>query len=296
MPRLLWKQVQDIGPSPRAYPGMCFDEARRQVVLFGGGDRSDTWVWDDQAWVQVADTGPPQWHGYGMTYDAARQRIVTHRDVNTWEWDGSSWTQTADTGPSGLLGMSFDRSRQRVVLVTGSAGSLVAGSAPTFLETWEWDGTSWTQIDEHGPPMRSHFALAFDDERNVLVLHGGVGFSGSLWTVFGETWTWNGDLWRQVEDIGPKVSGHRLVHDPVRGRSVAFGGWMPAAPPAPSVASDDSWEWDGVHWKQIQDIGPQSRAGHGMTYDANSGSILLFGGLSSSYQQLGDTWRLAEYA
>ncbi len=49
----LWTQVQDIGPSPRAYPAIGYDSARARVVIFGGWPGQialgDTWEWFDHS-------------------------------------------------------------------------------------------------------------------------------------------------------------------------------------------------------------------------------------------------------
>jgi hypothetical protein len=76
MPRLLWTQRQDVGPSKRAGHAMAYDSARARVVLFGGADLRDTWEWDGQIWIQVSNIGPSPRVNHAMAYDAARQRMV----------------------------------------------------------------------------------------------------------------------------------------------------------------------------------------------------------------------------
>ena len=120
---------------------MVYDEARHQLLLFGGtgtegtspsGDRSSTWKWDGATWTRIATTGPSPRYLSAITYDAARQRVVLHGGQagvfpnitylsDTWEWDGVSWTQKATTGPSARVHqtIAFDRGRGRVVLYGG---------------------------------------------------------------------------------------------------------------------------------------------------------------------------------
>jgi hypothetical protein len=43
-------------------------------------------------------------------------------------------------------------------------------------------------------------------------------------------------------------------------------------------------------WTQKQDIGPRSRVGHAMTYDAGRQRVVLFGGDSLGGTLFGDTW------
>src|SRR5262245_15092243 len=62
----------------------------------------------------------------------------------TWRYDGSTWTQLATaTTPTARLHMDmvFDSARNVWVLYGGQSG----GGGGALSETWEFDGTSWTQ-------------------------------------------------------------------------------------------------------------------------------------------------------
>ena len=124
MPKLLWTQRQDIGPAARAGSGLAFDPVRGKMVLFGG----------------------------------------TNLDRGTWEWDGQYWTQVSDMGPTPRrdFGMAWDNASQRVLLFGGAGAD--PGANPNavlavFGDTWEWDGESWTQVDDTGPAARFGFAV-----------------------------------------------------------------------------------------------------------------------------------------
>jgi hypothetical protein len=73
--------------------------------------------------------------------------------------------------------MAYDASRNRVVLF--SAG-----------QTWEWNGTVWSQTAVMGPSLRSGTALAYDPVRRSVLLFGGdvrdgddteIGYADDLW-------------------------------------------------------------------------------------------------------------------
>jgi hypothetical protein len=51
----------------------------------------------------------------------------------------------------------------------------------------------------------------------------------------------------------------------------------------------DSWSFDGIHWTQVQDIGPGPRGSHALTFDSTRGAVVLFGGQGAD-AVLGDTW------
>jgi hypothetical protein len=77
-----------------------------------------------------------------------------------------------------------------------------------------------------------------------------------------------------------------------------FGGVDPRiAAPAEQVFGN-TWEWDGKHWTERQDMGPGPRWGHAMAYDSKRQRMVLFGGLpvfapdnpNVADRLLGDTW------
>src|SRR5207248_2422650 len=117
---------------------------------------------------------------------------------DTWEWNGSAWTQRASSGPSPRYGhaMAYDIARGVTVLF----GGYYYDSSPHYLgDTWEWNGSPWTQRASSGPPARFAPARASDAARGVSVLFGG----SSGFTYYGDTWEWNGGTWTQLASSGP---------------------------------------------------------------------------------------------
>jgi len=190
------------------------------------------------------------------------------------------WTQKQDigTGPRSSAAMTFDSTKQRVVLF----GGLVANSPVN--DTWEWDGQNWTQFADIGPKPRSDHAVAYDSARQRVVLFGGVTKSGSADTWLNDTWEWDGVEWTQMEDTGPAPrGGMAMCFDSLRSRVVLFGGNNA------SMQFRDTWVWDGVSWTQEDDGGPSARTKHGMDYDSIRDRVVLFGGASVTTQQI-QTW------
>jgi hypothetical protein len=75
--------------------------------------------------------------------------------------------------------MAYDVARGVTVLFGGNAGSDVGNT-----ETWEWNGTAWTQRLVSGPSARHYHAMSYDAARRVTVLFGGI----STGTGNAETW------------------------------------------------------------------------------------------------------------
>ena len=94
--------------------------------------------------------------------------------------------------------MTYDTRRQRVLIFGGGRqmpnGNFPADTTGAWLrDLWAWDGTSWTQLAETGPPSRGGLpGLSYDSQRDRVVLFGGGHLDG--------TWEWDGRTWRQVSD------------------------------------------------------------------------------------------------
>jgi hypothetical protein len=282
---------------------MVFDATRGCTVLFGGAAVNslfgDTWEWDGEYWTQVADTGPSARSRAAMAFDIAFSRgVLFGGDAgggllgDTWHWDGSDWTQFADTGPSARAGhaMCFDSDQIRTVLFGGRAAGGLSG------DTWEWDGNEWTQIEDVGPPPREMHGLAYAPNHGRVVLFGGKDAGG---VGLRDTWEWDGNRWTQVDDTGPDPrAGLSLAYG---GATVALFGGVTGSEANPPKLFGDTWDWNGAHWTQRQDIGPRSRWLHGMAFDATRTHVVLFGGIASPSMaepaaagMLGDTWELTD--
>jgi hypothetical protein len=184
-----------------------------------------------------------------------------------------------DVGPPArsLTAMAFDSVRGRTVLFGGTA------TAGPLGDTWEWDGSDWTQIQDVGPSARSGHAMAFDSDQQRTLLFGGLASGGMI----GDTWQWDGTAWTQVEDTGPPVRElHGMVYATNRKRTVVFGG-----EDGSGTTLSDTWEWDSTHWTHEQDIGP---ARQGLSIAFMGSSTALFGGLNGATAEsamvAGDTW------
>ena len=237
-------------PSARAYLGMAYDQARGEVVLFGGDDGNvplgDTWEWDGTTWTKMAGTGPAARAYAAMAFDWIGGRIVLFGgdDYNnvrndTWSWNGSAWTQLVPTmrpSPRGYHAMTTELNRGRVLLFGGDDWTNVLN------DTWEWDGSNWLQQTPTNPaPPRSYTALAYDDGRARAVLFGG--YDANYYSS-GETWEWDGTTWtREHPPASPSARLYvGMAYDQARGEVVLFGGGGGIR------YLRDTWTWDGTNW------------------------------------------------
>src|SRR5262249_24424657 len=154
-----------------------------------------------------------------------------------------------------------------------------------------WNGIEWAQEQDTGPSPRTSHALAYDSERDRIVLFGGMELSVQNVTVLvndsvftasggldlshtshtetrsvaqaellGETWEYDGRLWTRVTNLGPSArAGSAFIYNGAT--CCLFGG------KGAQASYKDTWDWDGKHWKQTQDMGPGERAFAGASFD-----------------------------
>ena len=278
----------DFDPSNRCCHAMAFDSAREVAVLFGGQDGQmnllqDTWQWDGAQWLwQLSTNSPPPRSYHAMAYDSTRAVTVLYGGMvdtmpdgwsnDTWEWNGTTWEQVGlcsdsicSNTPGARYGhaMAFDVARNVTVLFGGSGPN----------DTWEWNGTVWTQRSPATSPVgRQGLAMAYDGSRGVTVMFGGATGSGIL----NDTWEWDGADWVQrIENGSPGSPAarwyHAIAYDSSRHLTVLYGG-LPGG-------YDDTWEWNGATWNEtFPSASPPGLASTAMAFDSARGTTIICGG------------------
>jgi len=243
----VWSLYEGEGPSKRVMGRMVYDTADETVIYFGGG------------------SGFP--------------------NNETWLWNGAQWTQAQPVNsPSGRMGsaMAYDHSRDRTVLF-GGASLIPYGHQD---DTWEYDGATWTKINTPTtPPERSEAGMAYDPDREVIVMFGGCNGDACAYDL-GDTWEYDGTDWTPVVTVDAPFArnGATMFFDSVRRTVVLFAGAGYGKWP------NDMWEYDGENWASFApDPVPPGRCVAAADCDDTHGFCLLFGGYSGM-DYLGDTW------
>jgi hypothetical protein len=199
---ILWLATVSMGANtwtPKYLPGrashaMAFDQARGEVVLFGGWEGStlnDTWVWNGSNWTQrnPANKPPGNWD-LAITFDAFHGEAVLvfassfPGSCQTWIWDGTDWTPLfyfMGTSPSAQRdhAMTYDVAHKKVIMFGGENNNA------NIDETWTWD-FGWTLLaPDQKPSARLGSAIAYDVTHDETVLFGG------LLAAMNDTWTLN---------------------------------------------------------------------------------------------------------
>jgi len=303
LPAQSWSQINTANdPGDVRDAAMAFDVVNGETVLFGGWPTLDaTWLYDGADWTAATPaTTPPGRREFAMAYDVARGVVVMFGGrgssllADTWEWNGADWTNVtpAAGNPPARQGhvMAYDIARGVTVLFGGTSNPI----GPFELtDTWEWNGTAWTQVATASAPSESLDAsMCYDLGRGVCVLTGGTSAFGAPDQ---STWEYDGSSWVDrtgAVGLGPSstpglgVSLAEMVYDTSRGVCVLYGGRTPNG-----TFSTETWEYDGAGWSIVATGAPSSRTRYAMAFDLTRNQAVLYGGLTGSFQTWFDeTW------
>ena len=121
-----------------------------------------------------------------------------------------------------------------------------------YNDTWEWDGTEWTQVADTGPSVRAVHSMIYDFTEKAIVLFGGYDQYSTPELLFGDTWKFKDHTWTKVSDMGPVPTAHgHMIYTGKRG--IFFGGLDDLTI---THLSGDTWEWNGSLWIQRENMGP----------------------------------------
>lgn len=174
-------------------------------------------------------------------------------------------------------------------LTTSAAGVLLTTSVGADAgQTWRFANAAWMRLNSGAPPSiaptRSFAALAYDKQRERVVLFGGL---SSEQNATSETWLWNGTSWTLVSTPAPPARAHHaLTYVASSGLVLLFGGQ------GVTGAFSDTWLWNGATstWAEAAtSTVPTARWGHSMAYDAARDEVVMVSGQTAN-GPLGDTW------
>ncbi len=158
--------------------------------------------------------------------------------------------------------LAYDTGRKSALLFGGSNSWVSNGVWVGMNDTWEWNGSDWSQREpSQSPPARYGAAMAYDQQRSEVVLFGGRDQN----TMFADTWKWDGENWHQVfpKTSPPPRSNFGMFYDPATGTVMIYGGYSlqpvdAQSSETKSIFLNDVWQWNGEDWAQINT--PESRA------------------------------------
>jgi len=131
--------------------------------------------------------------------------------------------------------MCYDLARNRTLLFGGRAGALVG---PWSSDTWEWNGSTWSQLSPiTSPPALAYPVLACDAARARMVLVG----------VGSATWEWDGSNWSMNAAAIPPLGAQFSTTYDDQARRVLLSGYRQVSNFSSLL---ELWEWSGSAWSQ----------------------------------------------
>jgi hypothetical protein len=169
----------------------------------------------------------------------------------------------------------YARHLQRAALALAATWVLLLGYG--LLRAAFPPASPWRPLaPAHSPGVRENAAVAYDSQRQVLVLFGGVTDKNSKgWVYDNSTWEWDGQDWHQIESAVAPTGRifHAMAYDKVRQKVILYGGQNS------SGNLSDLWEWDGVNWRRLCPVcNPAQRFEHKMIFDDRLEQVVLYGG------------------
>jgi N-acetylneuraminic acid mutarotase len=268
-----------------------------KVLLFGGMDitwnrLNDTWEWDGSNWSKRSpSTSPPERYNHAMATLGNKVLLfggIQSSDAfnDTWEWDGSNWTEKSpSTSPPARFSHAMATLGDKVLLFGGATSSDASLNFSMLTDTWEWDGSNWTEKSSStSPPGRFYHAMTTLGDK--ILLFGGAISSLNV-SMLTDTWEWDGSTWSQKSPSASPSARSALAMTTLGNKVLLFGGLNNNPFLIPVL--NDTWEWDGSTWSQkILPASPPLRFAHAMA--TLKDKVLLFGGLDSSSHDYNDTW------
>jgi hypothetical protein len=175
------------------------------------------WIWKDHVWNPTTVGRPPKRRGGAMAFDTKRGVLVLFGGIDgddtgspsnmrsdTWSWNGIQWTlhtPTQSPPPRYNAAMGYDPVRDRIVMFGGNGTDNISN----LDDTWEWDGTTWTET-VRGPQPREQGTFIWDSAaRKLLLVGGGVApFDVTLYS--SELWSFDGAWHPLAANATPKLS------------------------------------------------------------------------------------------
>lgn len=175
------RRVPPTTPGPRMSAATAFDESLSRTLLFGGIARTapamelaevGLWEWNGSTWARVVTpTTPGPRAGANLVWDqknhcgylfgggtSIERNAVGEFSVASdelWKFDGRDWSQLPKSGAWPPVRTNaaalWDSERGHLIIHGGYGGvglvqGLVQADTSSFRnDTWEWDGSAWTQ-------------------------------------------------------------------------------------------------------------------------------------------------------
>lgn len=190
------------------------------------------------------------------------------------------WWEIHQKGPIGRRGHAFlcDESSRDILMFGGVARSR-SGEDTLLFDMWRWSNEKWKMLDTRSP-FKECRAVYDSDARRVLV-YGDVGIDQPKF----ELWEFKSGKWNKLSDNGPADGPFPLAFNTQR-KSLCLLQWQ-------SNGNLILWEWKNENWQnqEFNSNTPVTRSKYAFAYSTMENALLVFGGVDSQRELLGDFWK-----
>jgi hypothetical protein len=305
-----WTNLTAKEPGPIVGESLAYDPGSGSVVLFGGGDgtesdppaRNETWQFHGGNWSRLATSVAPSPRVLpSLAYDAADGYLLlfggssgppSYTPLNdTWAFANGTWTQLQPAASPPACpyyfggAMTYDAAKGEIVLV-GSCNGI-------FQSWWTFRGGNWTAHGRLPAGVEGNVTAGTDDPIDGYVIYAGCPKALSL-----GCGDWSGDPY-PVQSYFLRQGNWTSLYDPANPINPGWGGPMAfdarvgyVIDVAGTWNAFTTWKFAAEQWSVLRTPHtPSPRYGEAMAYDPADGVVLLYGGISWAFQTvLDDTW------
>ncbi|MGC2289736.1 MAG: PKD domain-containing protein [Thermoplasmata archaeon] len=143
------------------------------------------------------------------------------------------------------------------------------------------------------PPQRLDSGMVYDSTDGYVLLFGGEAYLTSPQVFYNDTWAFSHGAWTNETNShapSPRL-GFGLADDPADHEVVLFGGYS-----SKGAMLDDTWTYAAGVWSNVSALvgtPPPATYWGSMAYDNQTGTVILFGGLtglSPTTEYTNETW------
>jgi len=304
-----WSKLEVPSPSPRTNAVLVENPEENEAVLFGGRNPEgillqDTWSFQGNSWKQTSSSGPSPRAGANAAYCALIKSVIlfggagaeSRQMDDTWAWSNKRWKRLETTRfPSGRLKPAMVSLDNGSVLLFGG-NTIRENEVVDLNDTWLFDGVQWRPITSAISPSPRSGAILLSDGQGGAILIGGL--SGAVQQQ--DIWHWIDNRWLPMDGRAPTgMPGEYYLLQSKTAKGFLFIS-VPISIETnsnPDLLGDpesylcDTQIFSNGSWRQFTiSPNPGPRTYPAMAYDPNRRKVVLFGGLSSTGEQLSDTW------
>jgi hypothetical protein len=317
-----WVNAADNPPAFYLYDFVfSYDSSDGYVVLFGQpiavspSAPPETWVYVNSTWKQLSPPiSPASCLSSSFANDPSAGGVIYLAGTTsangsacpsagqTWEYRAGAWSQLHPVAtPSPRFAASFTNdSADGYLLLFGGISSACQTMGNVCNDTWNFSHGNWTQLHPRDAPTnRSSAGMTYDAADGYVLLFGGEGANGTVYTMLNDTWTFRAGNWTEIfpSNAPPQPFPDGLAYDYADGYALYT---QVCGNITNAIRREVTWEFVGGVWSALAGScsytnrpgdPPWQRLGEGLTFDGSTGTILFFGGGGIYFHPpFWDTW------